>query len=163
MAEPNNDGTMERQGKEIVINQKVLIFGCAAIALCALIALLMVYIVLRSGVNYAGGNNQQTSAAQIGPLFEVGEITTNLASGGEKKYVKVNIVFEMSDKGLEKEINEKLPVLNDRIIVLLNSKKSEDLSAENRTKLKNEILTNLNAVLTTGKIEDIYFSDLVMQ
>ncbi len=163
MAEPNSNSVMERQGKDIVINQRVLILGCAAIALCAMIALLMVYIVLRSGVNYAGGNNQQTSAAQIGPLFEVGEITTNLASGGEKKYVKVNIVFEMSDKGLEKEINEKLPVLNDRIIVLLNSKKSEDLSAENRTKLKNEILTNLNAVLTTGKLEDIYFSDLVMQ
>ena len=92
-----------------------------------------------------------------------GNITTNLASGGEKKYVKVNIVFEMSDKSLEKEINEKLPVLSDRIIVLLNSKKSDDLSAENRTKLKNEILSNLNLVLTTGKLEDIYFSDLVMQ
>jgi len=163
MAEPNSNSVMERQGNEIVINQKVLIFGCAAIALCAVIALFMVYMVLKSGASYVGGNNQQSSAAQVGPLFELGEITTNLASGGEKKYVKVNIVFEMNDKGLEKEIKEKLPVLSDRIIVLLNSKKSDDLSAENRTKLKNEILTNLNAVLTTGKLEDIYFSDLVMQ
>ena len=96
-------------------------------------------------------------------LFELGELTTNLASGGEKKYVKVNIVFELNDKSLEKEIKEKLPVLSDRIIVLLNSKKSDDLSAENRAKLKNEILSNLNTVLTTGKLEDIYFSDLVMQ
>ncbi|MDR9757531.1 MAG: flagellar basal body-associated FliL family protein [Thermacetogeniaceae bacterium] len=163
MAEPNSDSIMERQGKEIVINQKVLIFGCAAIALCAVIALFAVYMALRSGANYAGGNNRQTSAAQIGPLFELGELTTNLASGGEKKYVKVNIVFELNDKSLEKEIKEKLPVLSDRIIVLLNSKKSDDLSAENRAKLKNEILSNLNTVLTTGKLEDIYFSDLVMQ
>jgi len=163
MAEPNSDSTLERQGRDVVINQKVLIFGCVAIALCALIALLMVYMVLRSGANYAGGNHQQSSAAQVGPLFQLGEITTNLASGGEKKYVKVNIVFEMSDKSLEKEINEKLPVINDRIILLLNSKKSDDLTAENRAKLKSEILNNLNAVLSTGKLEDIYFSDLVMQ
>lgn len=160
MAESDN---ME-QGRRVMINQKVLIFGCVAVVLCAVITMMAAFMALKNGANSAGGNNQQTNnAAQIGPLFELGDITTNLASGGDNKYVKVKVVFEMSDKSLEKEINEKLPVLSDRIIVLLNSKVSDDLSAKNRTKLKNEILSDINPILDTGELKDVYFSDLVLQ
>jgi flagellar FliL protein len=160
MAESDN---ME-QGRRVMINQKVLIFGCVAVVLCAVITMMAAFMALKNGANSAGGNNQQTNiAAQIGPLFELGDITTNLASGGDNKYVKVKVVFEMSDKSLEKEINEKLPVLSDRIIVLLNSKVSDDLSAKNRTKLKNEILSDINPILNTGELKDVYFSDLVLQ
>ncbi|HHV35326.1 MAG TPA: hypothetical protein GXX59_07065 [Syntrophomonadaceae bacterium] len=154
----------EQRGKGVVVNQKILIIGCVAVVLCAVIALFTAFMVVRNGI----GENESSktannAAAQVGQLFEVGEFTTNLASGGAKKYVKVTVVLELNNRSLEKEIKEKLPVLKDKIIIFFNSKTSDDLEAENRVQLKKAILADLNTHLSTGKVDNIYFSDLVLQ
>lgn len=154
----------EQSKKGILIDQRVLLLGVIAVAVCAVLTLVTALFVMKSVNARAGKSPQQaTAAAEIGPLLEVGEFTTNLAPGGEKKFVKVKVVLELDDKGAEKEVREKLPVLNDKIIVFLNSKTSDDLRAENRSQLKEGILKGLNVYLQTGKINNIYFSDLVMQ
>lgn len=155
----------EQSKKGILIDQRVLLLGVIAIAVCAVLTLLTALFVMKSiSVNGNKSTPQAANAAaQIGPLFEAGEFTTNLAPGGEKKFVKVKVVLELNNKGAEKEVREKLPVLNDKIIVFLNSKTSDDLRAENRLQLKEGILKGLNVYLQTGKINNIYFSDLVMQ
>lgn len=156
--------SQEQSGKGIVINQKILIFICVAVSICAVIALFSAFLVMKGGI---GKNESSTktknAAAEIGPLFEVGEFTTNLAPGGEKKYIKVTVVLEMNNPSLEKEIEEKLPILKDKIIIFFNSKTSDDLNAENRAHLKKAILTDLNSCFSTGEINNIYFSDLVLQ
>ncbi|MGB4505079.1 MAG: hypothetical protein WBI44_09320 [Syntrophaceticus sp.] len=97
--------SQEQSGKGIVINQKILIFICVAVSICAVIALFSAFLVMKGGI---GKNESSTktknAAAEIGPLFEVGEFTTNLAPGGEKKYIKVTVVLEMNNPSLEKEI-----------------------------------------------------------
>jgi len=153
-----NGEELGQRGKGVVVDQKVLIFGCAAVVLCALIALFTAYMAIKGGTITG-----KVKAVQMGSLYEAGELTTNLAPGSEKKYVKVTVVLEMSDKSLKKEIEEKLPVLKDRIIIFFNSKTSDDLQAENRTQLKKTILADLNSCLGSGKIKNIYFSDLVLQ
>ena len=77
--------------------------------------------------------------------------------------MKVTVVLELNNRSLEKEIKEKLPVLKDKIIIFFNSKTSDDLEAENRVQLKKAILADLNTHLSTGKVDNIYFSDLVLQ
>ncbi|MGB9792781.1 MAG: flagellar basal body-associated FliL family protein [Thermacetogeniaceae bacterium] len=149
-----------------LIDQRVLLIGVAAIVISAVAALLVALFVVKNSSSIAAGRQPEAVArtsSEIGPLFEAGEYTTNLAPGGEKKFIKVKVVFELSDKSLEKEISEKLPVLQDRILYFLNSKTSEELSVENRAAFKREILNDLNRYLTKGKIKNIYFSDLVMQ
>lgn len=156
----------KQSGKGIMIDQRVLLLGFVAIAVCAVLTLLTAFFVMRSMSNRVENKTPtqgKNAVSQIGPLFEAGEFTTNLAPGGEKKLIKVKVVFELSNRDVEKEIKEKLPVLNDRIIVFLNSKTGDDLRAENRSRIKEEILAGLNDYLQTGKIRSIYFSDLVMQ
>lgn len=155
----------KQTGKGVMIDQRVLLLGFIAVAICAVLTLLTVFFAIRN----VGQTENQTSArgnsavSQIGPLFEAGEFTTNLAPGGEKKLIKVKVVFELSNKDVEKEVKEKLPVLSDKIILFLNSKTDQELRAENRSQIKEEILKGLNDYLQTGKIRSIYFSDLVMQ
>jgi flagellar FliL protein len=155
----------EQPKKGILIDQKVLLLGVIAVAICAVFALLVALFVIKGGIGVRDNSYQQAANAtsQIGPLVEAGEFTTNLAPGGEKKYIKVKVILEVNDKEAEKEIQKKLPVLNDKIIVFLNSKTSDDLRAENRLQLKKGLLKDLNVYLQTGKIKNIYFSDLVMQ
>ncbi len=150
----------------IVIDQRILVVGVAAIVICAVAALLVALLVVRNSNNAAaarGSGTAKSEISQVGPLFDTGEYATNLAPGGEKKFIKIKIVFELSDKSLEKEITEKLPVLQDRMLYFLNSKTSDELAADRRTALKTEILDDLNRYLTKGKIKNIYFPDLVMQ
>ena len=69
----------EQRGKGVVVNQKILIIGCVAVVLCAVIALFTAFMVVRNGI----GENESSktannAAAQVGQLFEVGEFTTNL-------------------------------------------------------------------------------------
>lgn len=154
----------EHRGKGVVIDQKILILGCVAVALCAVIALFTAFLVMRGSIGEkASSTKAKNAVTEMGPLFEAGEFTTNLASGGDKEYVKVTVVLELNNRSLEKEIEEKIPVLKDRIIIFLNSKTSDDLDAENRAQLKKTILADLNTYLSTGKIDNIYFSDLFLQ
>ncbi len=166
--EATGEQTEQNKAKRgIFPGQKLLILGIGAIVVCGLVALIVSFIVTRQNPGNPARTNYTDQAkndlSQIGPLFEAGEFTTNLAPGGEKRFVKVKIVFELSQESLAKEIKRKLPVLRDRIFLFLNSKTSDDLSAEKRPNLKNEILKDLNRHLNTGEIMNIYFSDLVMQ
>lgn len=157
--------SQKKRREGVLIDQRVLLIGVAAVVISAVAALLVALFVVKNSSSIAAGHQKEAvvKSSEIGPLFEAGEYTTNLAPGGEKKFIKVKVVFELSDKSLEKEVSEKLPVLQDRILYYLNSKTSEELSVEHREEIKREILNDLNRYLTKGKIRNIYFSDLVMQ
>ncbi len=160
-------GNQSRAQRGIYLDQRLLMLGFGAIIVCALVAFLVFYLAMKHNTGNPGGTGSSDQAknelSAIGPLFEAGEFTTNLAQGGEKKFVKVKVVFELSQQSLAEEVKQKLPVLQDRILLFLNSKTSDDLSAENRPHFKDELLADLNRYLSGGKIMNLYFSDLVMQ
>jgi flagellar basal body-associated protein FliL len=95
-------------------------------------------------------------------LFDLGDFTTNLSDASELKYIKTDVILELSNKSLEKEVPGNEPLLDDCIISLLNGETSDDIMV-NRTSLKSDLMSQLNKHLNTGEITNIYFSDLIMQ
>ena len=95
-------------------------------------------------------------------LYDMGEFTTNLSDESVLKYIKTDVTLELNNKQVETEVKTDTPVLRDCIISLLNSETSDDIMM-NRTKLKNEVMQQLNEHLSTGEVSNIYFSDLIMQ
>jgi flagellar basal body-associated protein FliL len=95
-------------------------------------------------------------------LFDLGDFTTNLSEASDLKYIKTGVTLELSNKSLEKEVTSNEPLLRDCIISLLNGETSDDIMV-NRTRLKNDTMAQLNKRLNTGEINNIYFSDLIMQ
>jgi flagellar basal body-associated protein FliL len=63
---------------------------------------------------------------------------------------------------VETEIKNNEPQLRDCLISLFNSETGEDF-LNNRVKIKDLSMDSLNKDLTSGKVTNIYFSDLVMQ
>lgn len=162
--ETTNEQQSQNQPKrEILRDQKLLFLGIGAVVICALVAFLTVKYAVSSTSKSNYPNQMKNQTSRIGPLFDAGEFTTNLAQGGEKRFVRIRVVFELNQQSLEEEVEQKLPVLRDNIFLFLNSKTSEDLGAEKRLQLKEELLVGLNKYLSRGKIKNIYFSDLVMQ
>ncbi len=109
-----------------------------------------------------------TPSVTIGPTFDLEPFVVNLADEDRKRYLKVVMQLELENdkkvsKKLEKEIQDKLPVIRDAIITLLSSKKSSDITTpQGKLNLKKEIINTLNSKLVSGKIVNVYFTEFVI-
>ena len=91
-------------------------------------------------------------------------ITFVVNLSGGKNFLKVDIALELSEKTVEKEIDEKMPKIKDTILLVLAEQTAEGISDnKGKARLKDEILKRLNSYLNTGKIENIYFTGFVVQ
>jgi flagellar FliL protein len=117
------------------------------------------------GAPAAGGHGEAAEASAVpqARFFPVGDFTANLAGPASTSYVKVTVNFEISNDADEEEMKQRKPQFRDKIISLLNSKKSLDLqSADGRNYLKEEIKTVANTFVKKGKVEGVYFSAFVI-
>ena len=88
----------------------------------------------------------------------------NLADPGGKRYLRVGIVLAFKEVGLERELEEKLPQVRDKILMILPSKTFDDIkTSAGKAGLKDDIVNGLNSFLTQGKISDLYFEEFVVQ
>ncbi|KPU44699.1 flagellar basal body-associated protein FliL [Oxobacter pfennigii] len=96
--------------------------------------------------------------------FDVGEYSVNLDEPGYRRYMKTNIFVGYTVKKLEKELAEKTPQMRSIITDILRSKKVEDVSSTDAMEvIKGEIKNSINEILTTGKIDNIYITDIIIQ
>lgn len=84
------------------------------------------------------------------------ELTINLDSGG---YLKTSlfISFDEENSDLAEEITAKTIEIQDKTIFYLKSKNIEDFKASNEVKLKQDLMAQINTVLTKGELVNIYF------
>jgi len=140
-----------------------------------LIILIVVVIIVAAGTYFVvtkfiikPAPGTPTPSVTIGPTFDLEPFVVNLADTERKRYLKVVMQLELENdkkvtKKLEKEIQDKLPVIKDAIITLLSSKKSSDISTpQGKLNLKKELINTLNSKLVSGKIVNIYFTEFVI-
>ncbi|MBS4536043.1 flagellar basal body-associated FliL family protein [Clostridium sp. D2Q-14] len=94
--------------------------------------------------------------------YDVGEIYSNLDESN--RILKVNLTITAQDENLVEIFNEKSFLIKDELYKILRSKTIEDIEGEKgQLKLKEEIISNLNKIFTTDKINNIYFDELIVQ
>ena len=72
--------------------------------------------------------------------------------------------LELGDPELEDEINKRMPQVRDSILMILPSKRFEDISTiQGKTALRDQILETINGFLGQGKITNIFFKEFVVQ
>lgn len=135
-----------------------------------LLVIIIVVLVLGTGAagyymaskNAASSSQANTTAKEY--LFNTGEITANLTNNSGRSYIKINIYLGYDSKKLGTELTDKTTQIQDAMIDILRSKKASDISSEQGVeKMKSEIITRTNSVLTTGKITKVYFSEMLIQ
>jgi flagellar FliL protein len=88
----------------------------------------------------------------------------NLSDPGGKRYLKVTMKAKLSGPQVAAEFGARVPELRDIILTLLSSKEFADIAQpEDKANLKQELLTQLNKVLKQGQVQDIYFTDFLVQ
>jgi len=100
----------------------------------------------------------------IGTIFALETFIVNLADKGGNRYLRVTMDLELGNPELETELSKRLPQVRDSILMILPSKRFEDISSvAGKIALRNEIMETLNGFLTQGQITGIYFKEFVVQ
>jgi len=62
------------------------------------------------------------------------------------------------------KLTERLPQVRDRVLMILPSKRFEDIaSMEGKTALRSEVINKLNSLFAKSVISNIYFTEFVVQ
>ncbi len=98
-----------------------------------------------------------------GFIFQLDPFIVNLFDEKGVRYLKVRLDVEVWDL-TEDQIMKKTPKIRDSLIVLLSSKKYDEIGTlEGKARLREEILFRLNRILGEGKAKEVYFTDFVVQ
>lgn len=129
------------------------------------IALILLGVSTFGGVYLYTSQNAEKEEVIKESFFELDEIFVNLNDKPEKRYVKLNvsISYDVKNKDLAKEVEEKKVVLRDTAIFYLKSCVADNFNAENESKLKKDLVTAMNQNLTSGTLVDVYVSDIIVQ
>lgn len=105
-----------------------------------------------------------TPLSELGTMFPLSTFTVNLLSDSGRRYLKVQVNLEISGDELATELEQKDAVIRDIIIRILSAKSLEEISTtKGKRKLKEQIVSSLNSRIRDGKINNIYFTEFVVQ
>ncbi|HGM3507973.1 flagellar basal body-associated FliL family protein [Clostridioides sp. ZZV15-6383] len=92
--------------------------------------------------------------------LDLEEMVLKLADEGVR-YLKVSITVSYDSS--YKDIEKNTPLIRDNIINCLMAKRADDFTAENLNNIKEEIKNTLNIQLGENVIQNIYFTNIVVQ
>ncbi len=101
---------------------------------------------------------------EVGPFLQLDPFIVNLADPTGHRYLRAKITLEFRNDEAYQRANERIPQINDAIIMVLSSKTVEEmLSPEGKMELRMELIRKLNELLGPNSIKNIYFTQFVVQ
>lgn len=96
------------------------------------------------------------------PVVPLETFIVNLAGSRGRRVARVNIEFEVANAEVVAELDQRKAQVRDIVIILLSGKTYEQIEKpDGRGQLRDEIKDTVNAFLTQGKIESVYFTDFI--
>lgn len=110
------------------------------------------------------GDVSKDPNAMVGDMHKLDPFVVNLNEPKGSRYLKTTIHLEMGDPELSMELERRSAQMRDVILALLTSKSSQELQAlEGKFRLREELLSRINALLVNGTISRVYFTEFVIQ
>ena len=102
--------------------------------------------------------------AQIGPMVEIKEFVVNIIGQDVSHYVKASMSLELDREATLDEVNKRMPQIRDAILLLIGNKTYEELQdIQGKNQVKAEVKSRINSFLKTGKVNNVYLTDFVVQ
>jgi flagellar FliL protein len=88
----------------------------------------------------------------------------NLADEERSRYLRITMDLELVEATDSEKLNQRLPQIRDRILMILPSKRFEEIaSMEGKTALRDEIINKLNSLFPRAVVTNIFFTEFVVQ
>lgn len=99
-----------------------------------------------------------------GPIMELEPFLLNLADRDDLRFLKVSIKLELDRPEEQTDFQQKVPAIRDALLVLLSSKESQLLRTVNgKRRIREEIMTRVNGVMSKGSIANVFLTDFIIQ
>ena len=107
----------------------------------------------------------QKAAAAKAVFYELPEMLVNLNSGGKQtNYLRIRIALELESADATAKVEAVLPRVIDHFQVYLRELRIEDLNGSaGMVRLKEELLTRVNAATQGAKVNDVLFKEMLIQ
>ncbi len=123
----------------------------------------MKFIVPGSSSAESSDDSKEKKNESIGPTYELGSFTVNLANSGGYKFLKASIVAELSDKKVTEELDNRKPQIRDIIISILRAQEIQDIEEPEGNIIKVSIKKSINNIINNGEITSVWFTQFVVQ
>lgn len=101
---------------------------------------------------------------EIGPIVNMQPMTINLKDEDGRHYLRIKIALEVGDKKWIEEVQSKMSILNDIVIMMVCEKRLTDLkNLEFKNNLKKELLEEMNHYFQPGQLRQIFFEEFLYQ
>lgn len=112
-----------------------------------------------------GGGGGHEGKGEKSTVMNLEPFVVNLADPGGRRYLKLTLAMDIKDEKLKKDLESRMPMIRDSVLLLLSSKTYNDIaSVAGKLKLRTEILKIINNALGSGsQVHELYFSELVIQ
>ncbi|MFD0930395.1 flagellar basal body-associated FliL family protein [Methylophilus glucosoxydans] len=113
-----------------------------------------------------GGGHGEAAAGPAYLQFET--FTVNLLPDPDEKFLQLDLTIEAKDTALADKMKAQMPLMRNRVLMLLTSKKASDIATpEGKAQLSEELLAELKKPLKKGgkqlKIKQVLFTSFVIQ
>ena len=166
--EPEDEGdeSSDKPGgkKKLIIIAVVLLLAIGGIAAAYFTGLLQPIIELITGEE-ATKEEEEEADKENAVFFPLKELIVNLNAGGRKStFLKIRISLELADGGDISRIESVMPRIMDNFQVYLRELRIEDLKGSaGMYRLREELLTRVNAAAAPAKIQDVLFKEILVQ
>lgn len=101
---------------------------------------------------------EETTLAALDPFI------ANLADPSGKRYLRVTFEIEVSPPLVVEEMIKKTAQVRDSMLLVLTSKSYEEIrTTAGKGALRDEIVAELNNILTSGKARQVFFKEFIVQ
>jgi flagellar FliL protein len=143
----------------------VVIGGVAAAYFTGLLDPLVKMIV---GGEQAGGDQAKEATVRSGDavFMDIEEILVNLNTGGGRKptFLKIKVALELADKKDEQRVQMLMPRVRDNFQTYLRELRVDDLKGSaGMYRLREELLTRVNAAVAPAEVRDVLFKEMLVQ
>lgn len=114
---------------------------------------------------FASTGEGEAAVKEAEPIIkEMDAFIVNLADPGGRRFLKVTMKARLSNEHGLAEFTSHNFQMRDLVLTILAGKETEDISKpEDRLSLKQELAAAMNKVLKKGQVQDIYFTDFLIQ
>jgi flagellar FliL protein len=105
----------------------------------------------------------QAEGGKVVTKFTIEEITVNIADTKGNRFVRAGVYFD-ADPAVLEELEANRARMMDTVGQVLSTKTLDDLTSPNiRGDLRQELLGIINPTLKSGHVDNVYFTDLLVQ
>ncbi len=98
-------------------------------------------------------------------MVHLGDFTTNIVKDGKStKFLKTKVSVRTEHEDVSEEIKKRNVVIRDSVIKALSSKQFAEVATERgKLNLKEEVGETINNLLSEGKVEEVFFTEFIVQ